>query len=65
MSEQETLVPRKRGPKPTGQGTPVQVRLQPTLLSTLDAWIERQPDPKPTRPEAIRQIVTDWLEANS
>lgn len=37
-----------------GQGTPVQVRLRPDQVEKLDAWIERQPDPKPTRPEALR-----------
>lgn len=37
-----------------GKGTPVQVRLRPDQVEKLDAWIERQPDPKPTRPEALR-----------
>jgi hypothetical protein len=33
------------------------VRLQPGDLSTIDAWIAGQPDPKPTRPEAIRRMI--------
>ena len=27
------------------------------LSASLDAWINRQPDPKPTRPDAIRQLI--------
>jgi metal-responsive CopG/Arc/MetJ family transcriptional regulator len=27
------------------------------LLSALDQWIEKQPEPKPGRPEAVRRIV--------
>ncbi|MCJ2070657.1 hypothetical protein MKK75_17980 [Methylobacterium sp. J-030] len=62
MATQETLQPKKRrGPKPTGQGVPIQVRLQPDSLLPLDAWIAAQPDPKPSRPEAIRHALTDWL----
>lgn len=33
------------------------VRLQPDQLATLDAWIDAQPEPKPSRPEAIRQLI--------
>jgi len=32
------------------------VRLQPSLLSRLDAWVALQED-KPSRPEAIRRLV--------
>jgi hypothetical protein len=60
MSAQETLQPRKRGPKPTGKGTPIQVRLQPDQLGKVDAWREAQDD-KPTRPEAIRRLVEKAL----
>ena len=37
------------------------VRLQPPQLQALDAWIDTQPDPKPTRPAAIREGLRDWL----
>jgi hypothetical protein len=30
-------------------------------LAALDAWIARQPEPRPTRPEAIRRILTEAL----
>ena len=33
------------------------VRLQPDQLVRLDAWIATLPDPKPTRPEAIRRAL--------
>lgn len=63
MAAQETLQPKKRrGPAPTGQGVPVQVRLHPAQLDPLDAWIADQPEPKPSRPEAIREALTQHLK---
>ncbi|KAB2872620.1 MAG: hypothetical protein F9K43_07530 [Bauldia sp.] len=52
---------RKPGPPATGKGTPVQVRLQPDLLAALDTFIADQPEPTPTRPEAIRRLLQDHL----
>lgn len=57
MAGQQTVQPKKRGPKPTGKGTPIQVRLQPEQLAALDAWIVGQEEPRPSRPEAIRRIL--------
>lgn len=51
---------KKRGPAPTGKGTPVMVRLQPELLSALDAMIADD-GRGATRPEWIRYALTDWL----
>jgi len=42
-------------------GTMVGVRLQPEQLAALDAWIETQPDPKPSRPEAMRRLAEKGL----
>jgi len=56
----QTVQPRKRGPAPTGIGTPVQVRLQPSQLTALDAWIAKQDRPL-TRPEAIRAMMETIL----
>jgi metal-responsive CopG/Arc/MetJ family transcriptional regulator len=39
----------------TGRGEGVMVRLNSELVSKLDAWIEAQPEPKPSRSEAIRR----------
>jgi hypothetical protein len=62
MAEQDTGLPRKkRGPKPTGKGHQIQVRMLPGLLGPLDKWRSEQPDPKPTRPEAIRHMVKIFL----
>ena len=38
------------------------VRLQPDQLAQLDAWIEEQPRPSPTRPEAVRRLLRERLE---
>ncbi len=56
MAKQETVHPRKRGPAPTGKGTPIQVRLQPEMLTALDRWIDDR-ETELTRPEAIRRLV--------
>jgi hypothetical protein len=60
MAGQETPVSKKRGPKPTGWGTAVMLRLQPDLLKKLDAWIECQDD-NPSRPEAVRRLMSAAL----
>jgi hypothetical protein len=53
---------KKRGRKvTTGIGTLIGVRLLPLNLSALDAWISCQPEPRPTRPEAIRKLVEKGL----
>jgi hypothetical protein len=61
MAKQGTLVSKKRGPAPTGQGTPVMVRLQRDQLASIDAWIAHQPD-KLSRPEAIRRLADRGLK---
>lgn len=53
----DTVQPQKRrGPAPTGKGTPIQVRLQPNQLDAVDRWIAAQPSPV-SRPEAIRAML--------
>jgi hypothetical protein len=51
---------KKRGPPPTGKGLLLGVRLQPSLLNALDAWIAEQPTPI-SRPEAMRKILVSVL----
>lgn len=58
MVGQQTLQPKKRGPKPTGVGVPIQVRLHLDQLAQLDGWIEQRSEPRPTRPEAIRLLLS-------
>jgi len=51
----ETVQPqKKRGPKPTGKGVPIQVRIQPEQLAKIDAWAAREGI---SRPEAIRAMI--------
>src|SRR5260370_12022471 len=56
MKRQTVITKKRRGPAPTGKGTLVGVRLQPDLLSAIDAWITKQNAPL-TRPEAIRALL--------
>ena len=53
----------KRGPgRPrTGRDPPVTVRLPKALEAAITAWIDRQPDPKPSRSEAIRRLIEKGL----
>ena len=37
------------------------VRWRPSDLARLDAWIAKQPVPRPSRPEAIRRLVEKAL----
>jgi hypothetical protein len=39
------------------------MRLYPEQEAALAAWIEQQPEPKPSRSEAIRRLVAMGLEA--
>lgn len=65
MAKQETLLSKKRrGPKPTGVGTLIGVRLQPESLEAVDAWRKKQDD-LPSRPEAIRRLVEVALSAKA
>jgi hypothetical protein len=48
---------KKMGRPPTGIGPVIGVRFYPDMQAELDAWIANQPDPKPSRPEAIRRLV--------
>ncbi len=53
---------KSRGrPKTTGPGQSTNVRLLPPIADALDAWIAAQPEPRPSRPEAIRTALKDWL----
>jgi hypothetical protein len=41
--------------------TPVVTMLDPGELGALDAWIAQQPEPKPSRPEAIQLLLAHAL----
>jgi len=39
------------------------VRLSVKLQAEITAWIERQPEPRPTRSEAIRALIQKGLSS--
>ena len=51
----------ERKPRPKETGTLIGVRLQSHPLSALDAYVAAQPEPRPSRPEAIRFLLRDSL----
>ena len=44
--------------------TPILVLLDLIELGALDLWIEDQPDPKPSREEAARLVISEALMRN-
>jgi hypothetical protein len=38
--------------------------MPPELEASITAWIDRQPDPKPSRSEAIRRLIEKGLQSN-
>jgi hypothetical protein len=61
MARQTVTPKKKRGPSPTGKGTPITVRLQPSNLAMVDDWASQQDD-QPSRPEAIRRMIEQVLK---
>jgi hypothetical protein len=62
MAKTISNINKKRGRgRPRVDATPVMVRIAPDLLKSLDDWIADQVKPKPSRPDAIRIALTDWL----
>ena len=53
---------RPPGRPRTGIGPVISMRLYPEMEAALYAWIDRQPDPKPSRSEALRRLVEKGLE---
>jgi hypothetical protein len=56
MSEQEKKIGR-----PKTDTKPVMVRMDPEMISDIDAY-RRTLEDIPTRPEALRRILADFLE---
>ena len=61
-SESAVSKKKKRGPAPTGQGTPVLVRMQPLLLTALDSWAAEKGNSGLSRPETVRQALMEHLQ---
>ena len=56
----DNIVKPRRG-RPATHAVPVMVRLHPDQLAALDKFIARHPEPRPSRPEAIRQVLSEHL----
>jgi hypothetical protein len=60
---QDLFITKKRIGRPPGktkpQTKPVQVPIE--SIAALDAWIAAQPEPRPSRPEAIRRLLDEAL----
>jgi len=52
---------KKKIGRPSVDSEAVNVRIERSMLDSLDAWIAAQPEPRPSRPEAIRLALKDWL----
>ncbi len=48
----------------TNDQTALTVSLGPAQIEAIDAWITRHPDPKPSREEAVVQLVIGRLGAD-
>jgi Arc/MetJ-type ribon-helix-helix transcriptional regulator len=40
------------------------VRIPAKMEASITAWIDRQPDPKPSRSEAIRRLIEKGLHSD-
>lgn len=56
---------KKIGRPATGIGPNVGLRLYPEMDAAIEAWIAEQPEPKPSKPEAIRRLVALGLEGGA
>ena len=61
MSRQEKVLEKKKGRPAIGKGLQFNASFRPEVAARIDAWIAAQPDPKPSRPEAIRRLVEKAL----
>jgi hypothetical protein len=43
--------------------TPITATFNEDVLAALDGWRSGEPDPKPTREEAVAMAVCEWLAA--
>jgi hypothetical protein len=47
----------------TGQSDGVTVRIDSERVSKLDAWIDAQPEPKPSRRESVRRLLDSIFQS--
>lgn len=63
MSTSTTVIAKKRkGPKPTGKGKQIVVRIHPPLLAKIEKWAgEFAPGQSLSNPEIIRRMLEEYL----
>jgi hypothetical protein len=62
MARQEKILEKKKLGRPAiGKGLQFNAMLRPEMAAAIDAWIAEQPEPRPSRPEAIRRLLTEAL----
>jgi len=63
MSGQGLFAQKNRRGRPKGKVRPptVALRLPLDAVEAVDAWIAAQPEPRPSRPEAIRRLLAEAL----
>ncbi len=52
---------KSRRGRPRVDSDIVTARVGRPVLDAMDTWIAAQPEPRPSRPEAIRLALKDWL----
>ena len=55
-----TAPPRPRG-RPRVDSEAVNVRMERPMLDAIDAWIAQLPEPRPSRPDVVRDVMTAWM----
>jgi hypothetical protein len=61
MRRQEKVLEKKRGRPSIGKGLQFNSSFRPEMAARIDAWIAHQPEPRPSRSEAIRRLVEKAL----
>ena len=61
MGGQDKTLGKKRGRPAIGAGVQINAVFRPQTVRTLDSWIAQQPQPKPSRPEAVRRLTERGL----
>jgi hypothetical protein len=52
---------KKRGRPATGKDPLLNFRAPPELTARIEVWVAQQPEPQPSRSEAIRRLVEKGL----
>jgi Arc/MetJ-type ribon-helix-helix transcriptional regulator len=50
-----------KNPTPSRPTTKIESRLREDMYRQIDAWIAAQPEPRPSRSEAIRRLLAEAL----